>query len=85
MERGEEAVKELEEKHGIKVGFHQLDIEDQQSIDRLADYIKRTYGGLDILVNNAAIATEVRFFVVVEYLLCIYLKYYVIENDIESK
>jgi len=53
--RGQAAVKELE-KENISPKFHQLDIEDHQSIVRLADFIKTTYGGLDILVNNAGIA-----------------------------
>lgn len=36
--------------------FHQLDITEQASVDKFKDYIKQTYGGLDILINNAAIA-----------------------------
>lgn len=39
-----------------KVKFHQLDITNVESIRRLADYIKKTHGGLDILINNAAMA-----------------------------
>ncbi|CAF1231925.1 unnamed protein product [Rotaria sp. Silwood1] len=39
-----------------KVKFHQLDITNVESIHRLAEHIKRTHGGLDILINNAAIA-----------------------------
>ena len=49
------AVKDLEEQN-IKVNFHQLDIDNQESIDRFAHYIKEKYGGLDVLINNAAIA-----------------------------
>ena len=36
--------------------FHQLDIDNQESISNFAKFIRDTYGGLDILVNNAAIA-----------------------------
>ncbi|CAF0828376.1 unnamed protein product [Didymodactylos carnosus] len=39
-----------------KVHYHQLDISSVESIRRLADYLKKTYGGFDVLVNNAAIA-----------------------------
>ena len=41
---------------GLNVNFHQLDIENKNSINKFADYLKKTYGGLDLLVNNAAIA-----------------------------
>ncbi|KAK9506974.1 hypothetical protein O3M35_008813 [Rhynocoris fuscipes] len=53
--RGKEAVKSLNEL-GLKPEFHQLDIEDDKSIQRFADHIKETHGGIDVLVNNAAIA-----------------------------
>lgn len=36
--------------------FHQLDITNVESIRRFADYIRKTHNGLDILINNAAIA-----------------------------
>ena len=36
--------------------YHQLDIDNQESIDTFAKFIQTTYNGLDILVNNAAIA-----------------------------
>ena len=45
---------------GLSPHFHQLDIDSQDSIDKFAAYIKNTYGGLDVLVNNAAIAYKVR-------------------------
>lgn len=53
--RGLSAVAELK-KLGLQPSFHQLDIDSQESIDRLASYLKDKYGGLDVLVNNAAIA-----------------------------
>lgn len=52
---GQSAVKEIE-KLNLSVKFHQLDITSQQSINKLANHLKTNYNGLDILVNNAAIA-----------------------------
>ncbi|KAM3955829.1 carbonyl reductase [NADPH] 1 [Aphomia sociella] len=52
--RGLEAVKKLNEM-GLKPEFHQLDVSSNDSIKKFADYIKRKHGGLDALVNNAAI------------------------------
>ncbi|XP_069191088.1 carbonyl reductase [NADPH] 3 isoform X2 [Procambarus clarkii] len=53
--RGNAAVKELS-KLGLTARFHQLDIDASESIAAFAEYIKKTYGGLDVLVNNAAMA-----------------------------
>ncbi|KAJ8926055.1 hypothetical protein NQ315_009910 [Exocentrus adspersus] len=53
--RGEAAVKKLKEL-GLNPLFHQLDISDQSSVDKFKEYIKTKHGGIDILVNNAAIA-----------------------------
>lgn len=53
--RGQEAVKRLNEL-GLKPIFHQLDIDDNQSINNLKDFLVNHYQGLDVLVNNAAIA-----------------------------
>ncbi|XP_045131876.1 carbonyl reductase [NADPH] 3-like [Portunus trituberculatus] len=53
--RGATAVEELK-KLGLSPHFHQLDIDNQDSINKFSEYIKNTYGGLDVLVNNAAIA-----------------------------
>ena len=39
--------------------YHQLDIEDIKSIERLRDDIQKTHGGLDVLVNNAGFAYKV--------------------------
>lgn len=43
-----------------RVKFHQLDITNVESIRRLADFFKKTHDGLDILINNAAIAFKVK-------------------------
>ena len=56
--RGQEAVASLE-KEGLHPKFHQLDIDDQESISRLRQFLVDTYGGLDVLVNNAGIAYKV--------------------------
>ncbi|XP_069191082.1 carbonyl reductase [NADPH] 1 isoform X2 [Procambarus clarkii] len=53
--RGNAAVKELS-KLGLSARFHQLDIDASESIAAFADYVKKTYGGLDVLVNNAGMA-----------------------------
>ncbi|XP_008298349.1 carbonyl reductase [NADPH] 1-like [Stegastes partitus] len=53
--RGEEAVKSLSSE-GLNPKFHQLDINDVNSIRTTADYFKETYGGVDVLVNNAGMA-----------------------------
>lgn len=58
INRGKQAVEKLKEQ-GLNPKFHQLDITDQTSVDKFRDYIKTTYGGLDILINNAAIAFKV--------------------------
>ncbi|KAK8724589.1 hypothetical protein OTU49_011164 [Cherax quadricarinatus] len=53
--RGRAAIEELK-KLGLSAHFHQLDIDNAESIAAFADYIKKTYGGFDVLVNNAAMA-----------------------------
>lgn len=47
------------EKEGLKPKYHQLDVEDQNSITALKDFFLKEYGGLDVLVNNAGIAYKV--------------------------
>lgn len=58
--RGETAVEKLKEL-GFNPRFHQLDIDDQNSVNSLRDYIKNTHGGLDILVNNAGVSYTVKY------------------------
>ncbi|XP_023215226.1 carbonyl reductase [NADPH] 1-like [Centruroides sculpturatus] len=57
-QRGRNAVAELE-KLGLKPKFHLLNISSLDSICQFRDYLKENYGGLDVLVNNAAIAYKV--------------------------
>ncbi|CAH4032796.1 carbonyl reductase [NADPH] 1-like [Pieris brassicae] len=58
LNRGQNAVAELN-KEGLRPKYHQLDITDPKSVEKLRDYLKENYGGIDILVNNAAIAFKV--------------------------
>ncbi|KAM9253233.1 carbonyl reductase [NADPH] 3 [Dugong dugon] len=53
--RGRTAVQQLQAE-GLSPRFHQLDIDDLQSIRALRDFLRREYGGLNVLVNNAGIA-----------------------------
>uniref|UniRef100_UPI0037E7AE1A carbonyl reductase [NADPH] 1 n=1 Tax=Semicossyphus pulcher TaxID=241346 RepID=UPI0037E7AE1A len=56
--RGQAAVESLASE-GMKANFHQLDINDLNSIKTAATYFTEKYGGVDILVNNAGIAFKV--------------------------
>ncbi|KAH9513990.1 NADH-cytochrome b5 reductase [Bulinus truncatus] len=55
IELGKKAVEELE-KEALHPKFHQLDLNDHNSITKLRDFLKENYGGLDVLVNNAGLA-----------------------------
>lgn len=57
-ERGRNAIKELN-KEGFYPEFYQLDITDKSNCEGLAKFLFEKYGGLDVLVNNAAIAYKV--------------------------
>lgn len=48
--------------NGEAIQFHQLDIQNQESIDKFANFIKEKHQGLDILINNAGINFPVIFF-----------------------
>uniref|UniRef100_A0A8C3VUI4 Carbonyl reductase (NADPH) n=1 Tax=Catagonus wagneri TaxID=51154 RepID=A0A8C3VUI4_9CETA len=56
--RGQAAVQQLQAE-GLSPRFHQLDINDLESIRALRDFLSKEYGGLDVLVNNAGIAFKV--------------------------
>lgn len=53
--RGEDAVKRLNAL-GLEPKFHGLDVTDGSSVTAFADFVRRNYAGVDVLVNNAAIA-----------------------------
>ena len=59
QQRGQAAAALLQSE-GCNVTFCPLDINDKASIDAFASKINATYGGIDILVNNAAIAFKGR-------------------------
>ena len=55
---GEKALANLRTKYpktSSKLTYHQLDINDDESVLNISTWLKETYGKLDILVNNAAI------------------------------
>ncbi|KAJ3696822.1 hypothetical protein LUZ61_000527 [Rhynchospora tenuis] len=54
-EKGEKAV-ELLRAQGIDVWFKRLDVADMSSITDFASWLHQMFGGLDILVNNAAVS-----------------------------
>jgi NAD(P)-dependent dehydrogenase (short-subunit alcohol dehydrogenase family) len=55
--RGRTAADELRAE-GIKAESVVLDVTDEASINRAAEFVKRTFGRLDILVNNAGIMKD---------------------------
>ena len=55
--RGLAAV-ELLRKEGLSPKFHLLDVTDKRSIDKSRDHLEETYGGIDILINNAGIGSQ---------------------------
>ncbi len=54
-ERKGRLVAERLRREGLDVRFHQLDVTDEGSIRRLVDFVGSDPGGVDILVNNAAV------------------------------
>lgn len=54
VENGKRAVESLN-KLNLFPRFHQLDIENLESINKFASYLKETYNGVDIIINNAGL------------------------------
>lgn len=52
--RGEQAAEGMEG----RVVVRQLDVTDPDTVDALADWLREEHGGLDVLVNNAAVAYD---------------------------
>ncbi len=50
--RGKEALESLKSQELHNVNFHPLDVASQESILALADWLRKTYGGIDILVST---------------------------------
>jgi NAD(P)-dependent dehydrogenase (short-subunit alcohol dehydrogenase family) len=57
VKAGEAAVKKLAAQN-LSVQFLTLDVTSTKSIIALRDFLKRTYGRLDVLINNAGIIAE---------------------------
>lgn len=55
--RGRIAVRTLNEQGLHNIIFHHLDVQDDQSIATLASWLLKEQGGLDILINNAAVSS----------------------------
>ncbi|XP_060074521.1 carbonyl reductase [NADPH] 1-like [Ylistrum balloti] len=55
--KGKQALQILQ-KEGLNPIFHELDITQSASIWMLREYIEERYGGVDILVNNAAVSFD---------------------------
>lgn len=62
---GMKALKELEEQ-GLRVKFHQLNTNDNESIRRFESYLRMNHGGLDILINNAGIVETVKTWILLK-------------------
>jgi NAD(P)-dependent dehydrogenase (short-subunit alcohol dehydrogenase family) len=56
--RDEEGGREAAESLPGNVVAHQLDVADEESVDRLASFVEEEFGRLDILVNNAGISND---------------------------
>ncbi|CAK9873530.1 unnamed protein product [Sphagnum jensenii] len=53
--RGKDALAYLKGQGLNNVNFHPLDVGSDESIKRLTEWLRTTYGGIDILINNAGI------------------------------
>ncbi len=57
--RSEEAAAELQERirkeYGIRCMMVQADVADEKQVDRMVSQIEQEFGGVDILINNAAV------------------------------
>ncbi|XP_047990448.1 carbonyl reductase [NADPH] 1-like [Leguminivora glycinivorella] len=57
VDRGTKAVAQLQSQ-GWAPSYHQLDVSDEASIIKFRDYLKEKHGGIDILINNAAVSGD---------------------------
>jgi len=55
---GQKAVEQLNTL-GLHPSFHQLDVESKESILTFRDYLQKTYGGIDVLIQNAGVYLQV--------------------------
>src|SRR5262245_19211639 len=56
-EAGEQAVKKLASQN-LSARFHPLNVTEAESIAALREFLERTFGRLDVLINNAGIITD---------------------------
>ncbi|XP_076825472.1 carbonyl reductase [NADPH] 1-like [Clavelina lepadiformis] len=56
-DRGQEAVKKIRDE-GLPVKYHQLDIGSENSIKNFRDSMLHSYGGIDVLINNAGVKSK---------------------------
>jgi NAD(P)-dependent dehydrogenase (short-subunit alcohol dehydrogenase family) len=59
-ENGKKAVEKLK-RLGLNPIFYELNVVDHFQVEEFAQFIGKTYGGVDILVNNAAVLYKVSF------------------------
>ncbi|CAH2232587.1 jg10148 [Pararge aegeria aegeria] len=57
VQRGQKAIENLKQE-GWNPLFHQLDVTDKDSVKIFAEHLKQKHGGIDILINNAAISSS---------------------------
>lgn len=55
-ERLEEIRKQLIEKTGVSVRISELDVRNKEMVNALAEVVRKEWGGVDLLVNNAGLA-----------------------------
>ena len=53
---GRETVSQIEGAGG-KASFNRVDVRDRAALDAMVDFAEKTYGGLDIIHNNAGVGT----------------------------
>ncbi len=58
--KGQKAADDLAN-NGLKIYYHQLDVNDMQSIQTMYKYIEDTFGRLDILINNAGVFLDTQY------------------------
>jgi NADP-dependent 3-hydroxy acid dehydrogenase YdfG len=62
-EKGLAACEQLKKEGLHAPKFYQLDITDRQQIMEFRQHLQKTYGGIDILVNNASVPHKVEIFI----------------------
>lgn len=58
-EKGKRALAKLKKEAGLYPKFYKLDVTNYDQVDEFAKFIENKYGGVDILVNNAAVLYKV--------------------------